>query len=93
MLSGQLFQFFFRYLAGPEAVHQEAYWFGHTDGIGELYFAFICKICGDNVFGNIPGGVCRTPVDLGRVFSRETSASMTSVTPICINYDFSSREA
>ena len=47
----------------------EAGWFGFTDGIGDLDETIFGKPCGDDIFGEVSGGVSGGAIDLAWVFS------------------------
>ena len=58
----------------------------YTDGVGKLYFAFICQSCCDDVFCNVACRVCCGTVYLCAVFSGECSAAVTGISAVAV-YD------
>ena len=57
---------------------------GHTDGIGELDFAFIGKACRNDIFRYITGRIRCGTVNLGAVLSGKSAAAVPGISAIGI---------
>lgn len=75
-------------LAGSECVHRNGDRLRNADGIGDLYFAAMCVVCGNDVAGNLPRHIRAGAVNLGGVFAGESAAAMTAYAPVAVRDDF-----
>src|ERR1700722_12619356 len=66
---------------------------GYTDRIGYLYQYLIGYAGGDEILGDMPGGVSRGPVNFGRILAAESATAMSSFTAIGVNDDLPTRQA
>ena len=71
--------------AGTVSVNKDRQGLRHTNGIGDLHNAAACKTTSNDALGSLPGNVCTTAVDLGRVLARESTTTVGS--PATIGVD------
>ena len=64
----------------------------NADCVSNLYFTFISKTCCNNVFSYITSSICRRAVYLRWIFTRESTAAMTSHTTISIYDNFTASQ-
>ena len=65
----------------------------NADCVGQLNLALVSQTCGNDVLCHITGCVsCRT-VNLGAVFSGESSAAVTGISAVGVYDDFSSGQS
>src|SRR6266567_3274345 len=77
-------QFFFVHFAGAEGIDTHAHGFGMTDGISELNLASIRQARCDNILCDPPAHVSCAAIYLRRIFSGESSATVSSHSAIGI---------
>jgi hypothetical protein len=63
-------------LAGAEGVDADGGRLGHADGVGHLDFTAIRQTGGDDVLGDVAGGVGGGAVHLGRVLAGEGATAV-----------------
>src|SRR5690606_20359327 len=79
--------------AGAVGVDVERQRFGHADGIGELDRAALGEAGGDEVLGQVAGGVSCRAVELGRVLAAERPTAGRGRAAISVDEDLAAGEA
>src|SRR5262249_33192709 len=65
---------------------------GDADRVGQLDLAALGQAGGDDILGDVAGGVGGRAVDLGRIFAREGTAAVAGQSPAGIDDDFAAGE-
>ena len=78
---------------GAEGFDQHADRIGHADRVGELHFAAVGESAGDDVLGDVARHVGCGAIDLGRIFSAEGAAAVTSHAAVGVDDDLASGES
>src|SRR5271155_2185053 len=73
-----------------ESIHANAYRISPADGIGELHFAAVGELCGDDVFGNVARHVGCGAIDLGRILAAESAAAVAAHASVGVDDDLAS---
>ena len=87
------FELVLAHLAGAVQIDIDRQRLGDADGVGELQRAAVGETGGDDVLGEIAGGVGGRAVDLGRVLAGEGAAAMRSRAAIGVDDDLAAGEA
>ena len=80
-------------LLRAEGFHQHADRIGHADRVRQLHFAAIGQSAGDDVLGDVARHVGSRAIDLGRIFSAERAAAVTSHAAVGVDDDLASGES
>jgi len=78
-------QLFLIDLAGPVSVDIDRKRMRDADRVGDLDGAAVSEAGRHDVLGQIPGGVGRRPIDLGRILARKRAAAMGRRTAIRVD--------
>ncbi len=78
---------------GATGVDAEADRLCHADGVGYLHEGLTCDTGGNEVFGDVAGGIGCRAVDLGGVFARECAAAVGAAAAIGVDDDFAACQA
>lgn len=81
-------QFFF-YFCSSEILQEKTDWLFHSNCITNLQLTFLTKSARYDIFSKISCHIGSTPINLGRIFPRESSSTVPSHTTITIYNDFS----
>ena len=89
----QLGEFDFVDFGGTKAFDANRYRASHADGIRQLHFKAIGQPSGDDVFGDIAGGIGGATIDLGRIFARECTTAVAGHATVGVDDDFAAGQA
>ena len=92
-LADRLFQHGVLYLAGPVGVHIDRKRLGDADGIAQLDGAAFGQLGGNDVLGQIAGGIGGRTVDLGGVLTGKGSPAMRRGAAIGIDDNLAAGQA
>ena len=81
-------QFFF-YFCGSKILKKETHWLFYSNCIADLQLTFLTKSARYDIFSKVSRHIGSTPINLGRIFPRESSSTVPSHTTITIYNDFS----
>src|SRR5205085_11784135 len=78
---------------GPPRVDVNRDRFSDANRIGQLHFTFVCQAGGDYVLGDVARHVCGRTMDLRRIFSGESAATVWRVTAVGVDDDLATSQS
>ena len=93
MLDYYVRQLFIGQPAGAKSIDHDRNRFRHSDGICQLYLAFIRKSCRNHVLCHISGRICGRPVHFRGILAAETASPMMPVPSVGVHNYLSTRKA
>ena len=82
-----------RHHACALGIHQDTRGLGDANGVTQLHFADIRKLCCNDVLGDVARHVCSTAIDLRWILAAECAAAVTTATTVGVHDDLASSEA